>query len=221
MGTFSNYLCELLGYDKFLPSSTGVEACESACKLARRWGYVVKGVEHDKASIVMANGCFWGRSITASGGCDDPQRYNNFGPFTPGFPLVPYDDVDAIETYFKSDPNCVGIMLEPIQGEGGVIIPQEGYLKKVKALCEKYNVLLICDEVQTGLGRTGKLMGYMWDLGEDKPDIVTLGKAISGGVTPVSGILASNEVMNTIKPGDHGSTYGGNPLGMAVAHAAV
>jgi len=142
MGTFSNYLCELLGYVKFLPSSTGVEACESACKRARRWGYVVKGVEHDKASIVMANGCFWGRSITASGGCDDPQRYNNFGPFTPGFPLVPYDDVDAIETYFKSDPNCVGIMLEPIQGEGGVIIPQEGYLKKVKALCEKYNVLL-------------------------------------------------------------------------------
>jgi len=221
MGTFSNYLCELLGFDKFLPSSTGVEACESACKVARRWGYVVKGVEHDKASIVMANGCFWGRSITASGGCDDPQRYNNFGPFTPGFPLVPYDDVDAIEAYFKSDPNCVGTMLEPIQGEGGVIIPQEGYLKKVKALCEKYNVLLICDEVQTGLGRTGKLMGYMWDLGEDKPDIVTLGKAISGGVTPVSGILASNEVMMTIKPGDHGSTYGGNPLGMAVAHAAV
>jgi ornithine--oxo-acid transaminase len=154
----------------------------------------------------MANGCFWGRSITASGGCDDPERYKDFGRFTPGVPLVPYDDFNAIETYFKPDPNCVGIMLEPIQGEGGVIIPREGYLKKAKALCEKCNVLLICDEVQTGLGRTGKLMGYMWDLGEDKPDIVTLDKAISGGVTAASGIMARNEVMMTIRPGDHGST---------------
>jgi ornithine--oxo-acid transaminase len=202
-----------------LPSSTGVEACESACKLARRWGYVIKGVEHDKASIIMANGCFWGRSITASGGCDDPQRYNNFGPFTPGFPLVPYDDVPSIEAYLKKDPNCVAIMLEPIQGEGGVIIPQEGYLKKLRDLCDKYNVLLITDEVQTGLGRTGKLMGYNWD--GIKPDIATLGKAISGGVTPVSGIVADAHIMDTIKPGDHGSTYGGNPLGMAVAQAAI
>ena len=219
MGTFSKQLCDLLGYEKFLPSSTGVEACESACKLARRWGYVVKGVEHDKASIVMANGCFWGRSITASGGCDDESRYKNFGPFTPGFPLVPYNDVPALEAYFKSDPNCCAVMLEPIQGEGGVIIPQEGYLKQVRELCDKYNVLLITDEVQTGLGRTGKLMGYDWD--NIKPDIVTLGKAISGGVTPVSGIVSQASVMDTIKPGDHGSTYGGNPLGMAVAQAAI
>jgi ornithine--oxo-acid transaminase len=221
MGTFAEYLGDLLGFEKFLPSSSGVEACESACKLARRWGYVVKGVEHDKASIVMAKGCFWGRSITASGGSDDPQRTNQFGPFTPGFPLVNYNDLEALENYFKADPNCVGVMLEPIQGEGGVIIPQEGYLKKVKDLCQKYNVLLITDEVQTGLGRTGKLMGYNWDLEGAKPDIVTLGKAISGGVTPVSGILADSHIMDTIKPGDHGSTYGGNPLGMAVAKAAV
>ena len=221
MGTFSEYLGDLLGFDKFLPSSSGVEACESACKLARRWGYVVKGVEDDKANILMANGCFWGRSITACSGSDDFQRYNQFGPLTPGFPLVPYNDIEAMEQYFKNDPNCVGVMLEPIQGEGGVIIPQEGYLQKVKDLCTKYNVLLITDEVQTGLGRTGKMMGYNWDLGTAKPDIVTLGKAISGGVTPVSGILADKAIMDTIKPGDHGSTYGGNPLGMAVAKAAV
>ena len=196
MGTFSEYLCNLLGYDKFLPSSSGVEACESACKLARRWGYTVKGVEHDQASIVMANGCFWGRSITASGGSDDPIRYTNFGPFTPGFPLVDFNNLEQIEDYFKKDPNCVGIMLEPIQGEGGVIIPDEGYLMRVKELCDKYNVLMIADEVQTGLGRTGKLMAYMWDMGDDaKPDIVTLGKAISGGVTPVSGIVADEHIM--------------------------
>uniref|UniRef100_A0A7S3CQ06 Ornithine aminotransferase n=1 Tax=Strombidium rassoulzadegani TaxID=1082188 RepID=A0A7S3CQ06_9SPIT len=221
MPAFSKYITELLGYEKFLPSSTGVEACESACKLARRWGYVVKKVEKDKASILMANGCFWGRSITACSGSDDFIRYNNFGPLTPGFPLVDFNDLEGIENYLKSDPNCVGVMLEPIQGEGGVIIPQEGYLSKVKQLCKKYNVLLITDEVQTGLGRTGKLMGYNHDLGDDRPDIVTLGKAISGGVTPVSGILAKAEVMDTIKAGDHGSTYGGNPLGMAVAKAAV
>lgn len=131
LGPFSEYLCNLLGYDKFLPSSSGVEACESACKLARRWGYVVKGVEHDKASIIMMNNNFWGRSITASGACDDETRYQNFGPFTPGFPLVAYNDVDAVEAYFKSDPNCVGIMIEPIQGEGGVIIPDLGYLARV------------------------------------------------------------------------------------------
>lgn len=219
MGAFGKQICDLLGYEKFLPSSSGVEACESACKLARRWGYVIKGVEHDKASIIMAKGCFWGRSITASGGSDDPSRYTNFGPFTPGFPLVPYNDVEAVEAYLMKDKNCVAIMLEPVQGEGGVIIPADGYLTKIKALCEKYNILLIADEVQTGLGRTGKLMGADWD--GVKPDIVTLGKAISGGVTPVSGILAQAAVMDTIKAGDHGSTYGGNPLGMAVAQAAI
>lgn len=199
-----------------------MEACESACKLARRWGYVVKGVEKDKASVLMMNGCFWGRSIAACSGSDDFIRYNNFGPMCPGFPLVNFNDVDAIEAYFKADPNCVAVMIEPIQGEGGVVVPQQGYLRKVKDLCTKYNVLLITDEVQTGLGRTGKLMAYMHDLGDDvRPDICTLGKAISGGVSPVSGIVANNEIMDCIKPGDHGSTYGGNPLGMAIAKAAV
>jgi ornithine--oxo-acid transaminase len=219
---FAEYLTNLLGYDKFLPSSSGNEATEGAVKLARRWGYVVKGVEKDKATVLMAQKCFWGRSITASGGSSDPRRLTDFGPFTPGFPLVPYDDVDAIENYLASDKNCVAVMLEPIQGEAGTIIPQEGYLAKVKTLCEKYNCLLIADEVQTGFGRTGKLMAYEWDMQDGtKPDIVTLGKAMSGGITPVSGFVADAHVMDTIKPGDHGNTYGGNSLGMATAMAAV
>uniref|UniRef100_A0A7S3IYC8 Ornithine aminotransferase n=1 Tax=Strombidium inclinatum TaxID=197538 RepID=A0A7S3IYC8_9SPIT len=222
MGAFSKYITELLGFDKFLPSSSGVEACESAIKVARRWGYVSKGVEQDKASVILPNGCFWGRSITASGACDDPARYTNFGPFTPGFHLVDYNNLEQVEAVMKKDPNLVAMMLEPIQGEAGVVIPDEGYLRGIRQLCNKYNVLLICDEVQTGLGRTGKLMGYQWELDENnQPDIVTLGKAISGGVTPVSGIVANDNIMSTIKPGDHGSTYGGNPLGMAVAQAAV
>jgi ornithine--oxo-acid transaminase len=220
MGPFCEYFCNLIGYEKFLPSSGGVEACESACKLARRWGYVVKGIEDNKANILMAKKCFWGRSITAASGCDDPLRMKHFGPFTPGFPLVDYDDVEAIENYLKNDPNCAGVMLESIQGEAGVIIPQNGYLAKVKALCVKYNVLLLVDEVQTGLGRTGKLMDYMYDMGDDKPDIVTFGKSISGGVTPVSGICADAHLMDLINPGEHGSTFGGMPIAMAVSHAA-
>jgi len=183
---------------------------------------MVKQVEQDRASVILANGCFWGRSITASGASDDPVRFTNFGPFTPGFHMVDFGDINAIEKLMKSDPNLVAVMLEPIQGEAGVIVPPKGYLQQVRDLCNKYNVLMICDEVQTGLGRTGRLMGYQWELDENnKPDIVTLGKAISGGVTPVSGIVANNETMMTIKPGDHGSTYGGNPLGMAVASAAI
>jgi ornithine--oxo-acid transaminase len=169
----------------------------------------------------MAKGNFWGRSITASGACDDPTRYTKFGPFTPGFPLVPYNDLPALEEMLKATPNTVAVYLEPVQGEGGIIIPSDGYLGKVKALCEKYNVLCIADEVQTGFGRAGKLMGYMWDTPNNKPDILVLAKSISGGVTPVSGIVANDEIMMQIKPGDHGSTYGGNPLGMAVAKRAV
>lgn len=171
----------------------------------------------------MAKSNFWGRSIAAISGCNDPVRYTNFGPFAPGFPLVEFDDVDAIEDYLKKDPNCVAVMLEPVQGEGGVRVPKtKNYLLKVKQLCEKYNVLLITDEVQTGLGRTGKLMGWMHDLGDIvRPDICTLGKAISGGITATSGIVANKEIMDVIGPGEHGSTYGGNPLSMATAHAAV
>ena len=222
MGEFSKQICELLGYDQFCPSNGGVEACESAVKLARRWGYEVKGVEDNKANVLMANNNFWGRSICAAGGCDDPLRYRAFGPYGDGFPLVPYNDVPAIEEYLKHDPNCVAVMLEPIQGEAGVVVPDKGYLKKVQELCKKYNVLFIVDEVQIGFGRSGKMMGYNWDLGDDgRPDIVSMGKAISGGYTPVSGICAMKEVMDLIKPGEHGSTFGGNPLGMAIARAAV
>lgn len=202
-----------------MPSSGGTEACEAACKLARRYGYVVKGVEEDKAEILMTNGCFWGRSITACSGSDDLVRYQNFGPLTPGFPLVDYGNVEQIEEYFKANPNCCAVMLEPIQGEGGIIVPYEGYLEDVKKVCEKYGNLLLLDEVQTGMGRTGKMMGFQHE--NVKPDVVTLAKSISGGITPVSGIVADAELMDLIKPGEHGSTYGGNPLSMAVASAAV
>jgi len=147
LAEFAKYLCDLLGYQKFLASSSGVEACESACKVARRWGYEVKGVENNKASILMANGCFWGRSITACSGTSDPRRSKNFGPFTPGFPLVPYNDLQAIEDYLKSDPNCVAVFLEPLQGEGGINVPDDGYLRGVRKLCDQYNVLMICDEI--------------------------------------------------------------------------
>jgi ornithine--oxo-acid transaminase len=221
LGQFAEYLCNLLGYDKFLPSSSGVEACESACKVARRWGYEVKNVRDNEAQIVMARNNFWGRSITASGACDDPSRFKHFGPFTPGFPLVPYGDIQALENYLKFDQNVVAVMFEPIQGEGGIIIPPEGYFKQVKQVCQKYNVLMIADEVQTGFGRTGVLMGSQHDMKDCKPDIMTVAKSVSGGVTPVSGIVCDNHIMEVITPGTHGSTYGGNPLGMAVAKRAV
>lgn len=219
LAKFSEKLCTALGYDLFLPSSGGTEACESACKLARRWGYVVKGVEPEKAEILMTNGCFWGRSITACSGSDDLVRFRNFGPLTPGFPLVPYNDVDAVEEYFKANPNCCAIMVEPIQGEAGIIVPDPDYLTRLKAVCEKYNCLLLADEVQTGMGRTGKLMGFMHE--DVKPDVVTIAKSISGGITPLSGIVADKELMDLIKPGEHGSTFGGNPLSMAVGQAAL
>ena len=220
-------LTETLGYTgngktgKWLASSGGTEACESACKLSRKWGYKQKGVPENQANILMATNCFWGRSITAISGCSDKLRQKQFGPFTPGFPLVPFNDLPAIEEYLKNDPNCVAVFLEPIQGEGGGIVPELGYLKKVKALCKKYNVLLVTDEVQTGLCRTGKMMAYDHDLEGDLPDITTLGKALSGAVTPVSGIVASTELMDNFEVGEHGSTFQGNPLGMVVAKAAL
>jgi ornithine--oxo-acid transaminase len=219
MGATSEYLCKLFGFDKFLPMNGGVEATETSVKLARRWAYRVKGVPDNEAVILMAKGCFWGRTITALSGSDDPIRYTHFGPTTPGFELVEYDNIEAIKQKFESDKNIAAIMLEPIQGEKGVIIPADGYLKAVKDLCVKHNVLLIIDEVQTGFGRTGKLSGYDWD--GIKPDMVCLGKSLSGGMMPVSGVLADDAVMLTIKPGDHGSTYGGNPLAMAVSKVAV
>jgi len=216
-------ICKFTNYDKFLACSSGVEACEAAVKVARRWGYVVKGVPDGHANILMMNGVFWGRSISASGANSDPTRSRLFGPFTPGFSLVDYNNVDAIENHLQTNPHCVAVMLEPIQGEGGMIVPDDGYLAKIRALCDKYNVLMVCDEVQSGMGRTGKKMCNQWDLeaANQKPDICTLGKAISGGVSPVSGIVADDKVMGVIGYGDHGSTYGGNPFSMAIAKATL
>ena len=219
MGETCEYLSGIMGYDKFLPMNTGVEATETAVKLARKWGYTKKGIPDNKAQVIMMEGNFWGRTITAAGACDDPSRYNGFGPFTPGFPLIPFDDIEAFRKMLEADKNVAAVMVEAIQGERGVIIPKAGYLKQMRELCTKHNVLMIIDEVQTGFGRTGKFMGYDWE--GVKPDIVSVGKALSGGIMPVSGAFCNDEIMLCIKPGEHGSTYGGNPLAMAVAKAAI
>lgn len=219
LGKFGEYLTDLLGYEKFIPMNAGCEADETACKMARRWAYRSKGVPDNKANILFPTGNFWGRSITASGACDDPSRYHEFGPFTDGFSIFKYDDVQDLEDWLIRDPNICAVFVEPIQGEGGVIIPQQDYLKKVRALCTKYNVLMCADEIQTGFGRTGKMMCVDWE--EVRPDILVMGKSMSGGMLPVSGCVADDFIMKHIGPGDHGSTYGGNPLAMATAHAAV
>jgi ornithine--oxo-acid transaminase len=220
MGPTSEYLCKLLGYDKFLPMNSGVEGTETSVKLARKWGYMKKGIPDNQAKIVMMEGNFWGRTITAAGACDDPTRYTGFGPFTPGFPLVLFNDINAIKDLFEREGKTIaGIMLEPIQGERGVIIPEHGYLKQVRELCTKHNILMMMDEVQTGFGRTGKLMAYDWE--GVKPDILAVGKALSGGTMPVSGSFCNDEIMLCIRPGEHGSTYGGNPLAMAVSKVAI
>ena len=219
----SKFVCDFLGYEQFLAASSGVEACEGAVKLARKWGYVVKGIEEDRADIILANGCFWGRSISASGNCSDPMRGKHFGPHTPGFPLVPYDDLVALEYQLQNNPNVAAVMFEPIQGEAGTIVPEDGFLKRVHDLTRKYDCLLIADEVQAGLGRTGKLLAADHDLKEHglKPDILTLGKALSGGMTPASGIVADRELMSIFTEGNHGSTFGGNPLTMAIVRASL
>ena len=219
MAESAEYFCKLLGYDKVLPSNGGVEAVEGACKLARRYAYMVKGIPDNEATILFPKGCFWGRSITASGACDDPVRYNKFGPFTPGFNLFNYNDIPDLKSKLESDKTICAVVIEPIQGENGVVIPDKGYLKEVSKLCKKHNVLFVADEVQTGFGRTGKLMCYEWD--DTKPDMVCVGKALSGGMMPVSALFANNNVMDLIKPGDHGSTFGGNPLGWGVAKVAI
>jgi ornithine--oxo-acid transaminase len=198
--------------------NTGVEGGETAIKLARRWGYEVKGIEKNKAKVIFAEGNFWGRTLAAVSSSNDPSSYNGYGPYMPGFELIPYNDLAALENAI-SDPNVAAFMVEPIQGEAGVVVPHEGYLKGVSELCKKYNVLFIADEVQTGIARTGKMLAC--DHEGVKPDILVLGKALSGGTMPVSAVLASNEIMLTIKPGEHGSTYGGNPLACAVAIAAM
>lgn len=218
LGEYEKYITHYFGYDKVLPMNTGVEAGETAVKLARRWAYDVKGVSENNAKLVFANGNFWGRTLAAISSSNDPNSFKGFGPYMPGYELVDYNDLNALENAIK-DPNTAAFMVEPIQGEAGVVVPDCGYLKGVRDLCTKYNVLFIADEVQTGLARTGKMLAC--DHENVKPDILVLGKALSGGTIPVSAVLASNEIMLTIKPGEHGSTYGGNPLACAVAMEAL
>ncbi|MEC8616458.1 MAG: ornithine--oxo-acid transaminase [Bacteroidota bacterium] len=218
LGEYEKFMCDLFGYDKVLPMNTGVEGGETANKLARKWGYMKKGIEENKARIIFANGNFWGRTLAAISSSDDPVSYKGFGPYMPGYDLIPYNDLNALENELK-DPNVAAFMVEPIQGEAGVVVPDIGYLEGVRKLCDKYNVLFIADEVQTGIARTGKMLAT--DYEDAKPDILILGKALSGGVFPVSAVFANDEVMLCIQPGEHGSTFGGNPLACAVAKAAL
>jgi ornithine--oxo-acid transaminase len=210
-------LCELLGYEMMLPMNTGAEAVETAIKTARKWGYRIKGVQDGLAEIIVCEGNFHGRTTTLVGFSSEEQYRDGFGPFTPGFKPIPYGDAKALENAIT--PNTVAFLFEPIQGEGGVIVPPEGYLRQVKQICEKHNILMIADEIQTGLGRTGKMLAC--DHEGVKPDIVVLGKAISGGMYPVSAVLSSQDILSIFNPGDHGSTFGGNPLGCAIAREAL
>jgi len=210
-------LCELTGYDKMLPMNSGAEAVETAIKMVRKWGYTVKGVAEGQAEIIVCTGNFAGRTTTIIGFSDEAQYQHGFGPFTPGFKLVPFGDADALAAAMT--PNTVGFLVEPIQGEGGVIVPPTGYLKRAREICTENNVLMITDEVQTGLGRTGKLLASHWE--DVRADVVTLGKALSGGFYPVSAVLADDTVMEVFNPGDHGSTFGGNPLAAAIAREAL
>lgn len=219
LGEYEKFITEYFGFDKVLPMNTGVEGGETAIKLARRWGYAVKQIPENQAKIIFVEGNFWGRTMAAISSSSDPSSYAGFGPFMPGFSLIPYNNIEVLENTLASDPNIAGFMFEPIQGEAGVVVPDAGYLQKVRALCTKYKVLMIADEVQTGLCRTGKMLAC--DHEAVKPDILILGKALSGGLLPISAVLANDEIMLTIKPGEHGSTYGGNPLACAVATTAL
>ncbi len=219
LGECEQFLCEYFGYDKALLMNSGVEGGETALKLTRKWAYKVKGIPADSAKTVYAAGNFWGRTLAAISSSTDPQSKNDYGPFLPGAEIVPYDDLPALEACFQRDPHIAGFMVEPIQGEAGVVVPSPGYLKGVRELCDRYQVLFIADEVQTGIGRTGKRLACDWE--NVKPDILVLGKALSGGTFPVSAALADDAVMLTIQPGEHGSTYGGNPLACAVTMAAI
>lgn len=218
LGSFAKYITEYFGFERVLPMNTGVEGGETAVKLARRWGYDVKGIPANQAKVIFVEGNFWGRTLAAISTSTDSSSTVGFGPFMTGFELIPYNDLAALEKALQ-DPNVCAFMVEPIQGEAGVVVPDEGYLKGVRDLCTKNKVLWIADEVQTGLARTGKRLAV--DHENVKPDILILGKALSGGVLPVSAVLSSHEVMLTIKPGEHGSTYGGNPLACAVAISAL
>ncbi|KAF5075660.1 Ornithine aminotransferase [anaerobic digester metagenome] len=218
LGEYEEYITKYFGYDKVLPMNTGAEADETALKLCRKWAYKKKGIKDNEAKIIVCDGNFHGRTITIVSMSNDPDSYAGYGPFTPGFIRIPYNDLAALEREL-ADPNVAGFLLEPIQGEAGVFVPDEGYLKKAYDLCKKHNVLFIADEVQTGIARTGKLLAC--DHEGVRPDVLILGKAVSGGVIPVSAVLADDEIMLTIKPGEHGSTFGGFPLAGKVAMAAL
>lgn len=218
LGIYEKYITAYFGYDKVLPMNTGVEGGETAIKLCRKWGYEVKGIPTNQAKIVFAEGNFWGRTLAAISSSSDPSSRNNFGPFMSGYEMVPYNNLEALAKALE-DPNVAGFMVEPIQGEAGVVVPDDHYLKTAFDMCQERNVLFIADEVQTGIARTGKRL--CCDHHGFQPDILILGKALSGGILPVSAVLARDEIMLTIKPGEHGSTYGGNPLACAVAMAAL
>ena len=219
LGRYEKYATEYFGFDKLLPMNTGAEAVETAIKLARKWAYERKGVEETEAQIIVCENNFHGRTTTIISFSNDEGARKNFGPYTPGFIKIPYNDPDALEAALKNNDNIAGFLVEPIQGEAGVYVPAQGFLSRAKELCEQHNVLFIADEVQTGIARTGKLLAV--DHENVKPDVLILGKAISGGVYPVSAVLANDDVMNVIKPGQHGSTFGGNPVACAVAMAAL
>ncbi len=218
LGQYEKYITAYFGYDKVLPMNTGVEAVETAIKLCRKWGYEVKGIPADKAKVVVCNSNFHGRTVNVISFSTDPAAKKNFGPFMPGYECIPHNDLVALEKALQ-DSNVAAFIFEPIQGEAGVVVPDEGYYKGIRELCTEYNVLMVADEIQTGLARTGKMLAC--DHEDVRPDILILGKALSGGVLPVSAVLCDDEIMMTIKPGEHGSTYGGNPLACAVAMAAL
>ncbi|MEM1260489.1 MAG: ornithine--oxo-acid transaminase, partial [Bacteroidota bacterium] len=218
LGSYTKYITSYFGYDRILPMNTGVEGGETAVKLARKWAYEVKGVPNDQAKIIFVEGNFWGRTLGAISSSTDPSSTKGFGPFMPGYEIIPYNDLNALKNAVN-DANVAAFMVEPIQGEAGVFVPDDGYLKAAHRICKEANVLFIADEVQTGIARTGKLL--CCDHEDVKPDILILGKALSGGVFPVSAVLTNHEVMLTIKPGEHGSTFGGNPLACKVAMAAL
>ncbi len=218
LGAYEKFVTDYFGYDKMLPMNTGVEAVETGIKLCRKWAYEVKGIKEGKARIIVCEGNFHGRTSAVISFSSDPSAIKNFGPYMPGFEMIPYNDIDALENVLK-DKNVAGFLVEPIQGEAGVVVPDKGYLAKAKALCEKANVLFIADEIQTGLARTGKMLAC--DHENVRPDVLLLGKALSGGMMPVSAVLADDEIMLTLKPGEHGSTFGGNPIASKVAVTAL
>lgn len=232
LGPYEKYMTEFFGFDKVLPMNSGAEAVETAIKVCRKWGYEVKGIPANEANIIVCGQNFHGRTITIISFSSDPDAKGNFGPYTPGFVSVPYNDIDALREAFAKTPNVAGMLVEPIQGEAGVFVPDETYIAEAASICREYNALFIADEIQTGIARTGAMLAVCGDCSctrrceqqadtYTRPDILILGKALSGGMYPVSAILADNDVMNVIKPGQHGSTYGGNPLACAVAMEAL